>query len=57
MEEKENEKKQRAEKIGNYAKKVKEISQDTVHGEIERIANNYTKYSSWFDEHNDAPKK
>lgn len=42
---------------GVPAKKVKEISQDTVHGEIERIANNYTKYSSWFEEYNGAPKK
>jgi len=42
---------------GVPAKKVKEISQDTVHGEIERIANNYTKYSSWFAAYNDAPEK
>jgi carbonic anhydrase/acetyltransferase-like protein (isoleucine patch superfamily) len=33
---------------GVPAKKVKDISQDLLHGEIERIANNYIKYSSWF---------
>lgn len=42
---------------GVPAKKVKEIPQDSIHGEIERISNNYIKYSSWFEEHNDAPKK
>lgn len=40
---------------GVPAKKVKDISQDMVHGEIDRIANNYVKYASWFSEHNDAP--
>jgi len=40
---------------GVPAKKVKDISQDLVHGEIDRIANNYVKYASWFSEHNDAP--
>ncbi len=33
---------------GVPAKKVKDISQDLIHGEIDRIANNYVKYSSWF---------
>lgn len=33
---------------GVPAKKVKNISQELISGEIERIANNYTKYSSWF---------
>ncbi|MEO7446450.1 MAG: gamma carbonic anhydrase family protein [Ferruginibacter sp.] len=33
---------------GVPAKKVKDISQDLVHGEIDRIAANYVKYSSWF---------
>jgi carbonic anhydrase/acetyltransferase-like protein (isoleucine patch superfamily) len=33
---------------GVPAKKVKDISQELLHGEIERIANNYTMYSSWF---------
>jgi carbonic anhydrase/acetyltransferase-like protein (isoleucine patch superfamily) len=40
---------------GIPARKVKDISQDLVHGEIDRIANNYVKYASWFSEHNDAP--
>jgi hypothetical protein len=30
------------------AKKVKEISQELLSGEVERIANNYLMYSSWF---------
>lgn len=33
---------------GVPAKKVKDISQDLISGEIDRIANNYTLYSSWF---------
>lgn len=33
---------------GVPAKKVKDISQELVHGEIDRIAANYVKYSSWF---------
>ncbi|MBU6159388.1 MAG: gamma carbonic anhydrase family protein [Bacteroidetes bacterium] len=33
---------------GVPAKKVKDISQDLIHGEIERIANNYIHYASWF---------
>lgn len=33
---------------GVPAKKVKDISQDLLKGEVERIANNYTMYSSWF---------
>ncbi|MBS1655887.1 MAG: gamma carbonic anhydrase family protein [Bacteroidetes bacterium] len=33
---------------GVPAKKVKEISQELVHGEINRIANNYVKYAGWF---------
>ncbi len=33
---------------GVPAKKVKEISQDLAEGEINRIAENYKKYSSWF---------
>ena len=35
---------------GIPAKKVKDISQELISGEIERIANNYIKYSSWFKE-------
>jgi carbonic anhydrase/acetyltransferase-like protein (isoleucine patch superfamily) len=33
---------------GVPAKKVKEISQELLSGEVERIANNYLMYSSWF---------
>ena len=33
---------------GIPAKKVKDISQAHIEGEIQRIANNYTLYSSWF---------
>jgi carbonic anhydrase/acetyltransferase-like protein (isoleucine patch superfamily) len=33
---------------GVPAKKVKDISQELIHGEINRIANNYLMYSSWF---------
>ena len=33
---------------GVPAKKVKDISQSLIEGEIDRIANNYVKYSSWY---------
>lgn len=33
---------------GIPAKKVKDISQDLLKGEVERIAKNYVMYSSWF---------
>jgi carbonic anhydrase/acetyltransferase-like protein (isoleucine patch superfamily) len=33
---------------GVPAKKVKDISEELIHGEINRIANNYIMYSSWF---------
>lgn len=33
---------------GVPAKKVKDISQELINGEINRIANNYIKYSGWF---------
>jgi carbonic anhydrase/acetyltransferase-like protein (isoleucine patch superfamily) len=33
---------------GVPAKKVKDISQELIHGEIDRIANNYVKYADWF---------
>ena len=39
---------------GVPAKKVKDISKELIHGEIDRIANNYLKYSSWFSEINAA---
>ncbi len=35
---------------GIPAKKVKDISQDLISGEIDRIAANYVTYSSWFTE-------
>ncbi|UYQ93079.1 gamma carbonic anhydrase family protein [Chitinophaga horti] len=35
---------------GVPAKKVKEISQELISGEINRIANNYLMYSGWFKE-------
>ena len=38
---------------GVPAKKVKDVSQDLIHGEIDRISNNYVKYASWFSEYND----
>ncbi len=42
---------------GVPARKVKDISKELIHGEINRIANNYIKYASWFSEHNDAPEQ
>lgn len=33
---------------GVSAKKVKEVSKELFEGEIQRIANNYVMYSSWF---------
>ncbi|MCM4154325.1 gamma carbonic anhydrase family protein [Arenibacter sp. N53] len=35
---------------GMPAKKIKDISTELSVGEVERIANNYVKYSSWFKE-------
>ena len=35
---------------GVPAKKVKDISQELISGEIDRIANNYVMYSGWFKE-------
>ena len=37
---------------GVPAKKVKDISPEKISGEINRIANNYTHYASWFEEYN-----
>jgi carbonic anhydrase/acetyltransferase-like protein (isoleucine patch superfamily) len=42
---------------GVPAKKVKMVSEELIHGEINRISNNYVQYASWFSDHNDAPKK
>lgn len=35
---------------GVPAKKLKNISQELIHGEIDRIATNYVMYSGWFKE-------
>ncbi len=35
---------------GVPAKKVKDISEELISGEIDRIAENYIKYSSWYKE-------
>lgn len=35
---------------GIPAKKVKDISKELIHGEINRIAQNYVKYAGWFRE-------
>jgi len=35
---------------GVPAKKVKDISQELIQGEINRIANNYVRYADWFRE-------
>ena len=37
---------------GVPARKVKDISQEKISGEIDRIANNYLKYASWFENYN-----
>ena len=42
---------------GVPAKKVKDISPEKISGEINRIANNYIQYASWFNEYNEAPAK
>jgi carbonic anhydrase/acetyltransferase-like protein (isoleucine patch superfamily) len=33
---------------GVPARKIKDISQEMIHGEIARIANNYVRYADWF---------
>ncbi len=35
---------------GTPAKKIKDISKEMISGEINRIADNYVEYSSWFKE-------
>lgn len=35
---------------GVPAKKIKDINQELIHGEIDRIAANYMMYASWFKE-------
>lgn len=37
---------------GSPAKKIKELSLELLHGEIDRIANNYQMYSGWYKEVN-----
>lgn len=37
---------------GVPARKVKSIDEELIHGEIDRIANNYVMYSSWFKDLN-----
>lgn len=37
---------------GVPAKKVKDISQEKISGEIDRIANNYIRYATWFENYN-----
>ena len=41
---------------GVPAKKVKDISKEKISGEIDRIANNYVKYASWFEAYNEVKK-
>jgi hypothetical protein len=33
-----------------FTKKVKDISQELISGEINRISDNYVKYAGWFKE-------
>lgn len=40
---------------GVPAKKVKDISQEKISGEINRIADNYLMYSGWFKDPSDTP--
>ncbi|KJD32473.1 acetyltransferase [Tamlana nanhaiensis] len=36
--------------VGVPAKKIKDVSPELISGQIDRIANNYIKYSGWFKE-------
>lgn len=42
---------------GVPAKKVKAIPEEKISGEIDRIANNYILYASWFKEYNAVSEK
>lgn len=42
---------------GVPAKKVKNISEELIQGQVHRIANNYITYASWFEKYNEAPTK
>ena len=44
-------------RLNFVGEKVKMVSEDLIHGEINRISNNYVKYASWFSDYNDAPQK
>ena len=35
---------------GTPARKIKDISTELLEGEVNRIANNYVKYSGWYKE-------
>ena len=39
---------------GVPAKKIKDVSQELIEGEINRIANNYVKYSGWYKEEKES---
>ena len=39
---------------GVPARKIKDISKELLEGEVNRIANNYVKYSSWYKEEKEA---
>ncbi|WP_394265328.1 gamma carbonic anhydrase family protein [Bergeyella zoohelcum] len=41
---------------GVPARKIKDISAELLEGEVNRIANNYVKYSSWYKDENDSDK-
>lgn len=42
---------------GVPAKKVKNISEELIQGQVNRIANNYITYASWFEKYNNTPTK
>ena len=42
---------------GIPARKVKEVSAEQISGEINRIANNYTRYASWFQGAPEQPQQ
>ncbi|NCI47506.1 gamma carbonic anhydrase family protein [Sediminibacterium soli] len=39
---------------GVPAKKIKDVSEELIHGEIDRIAHNYVKYAGWFEQYNEV---
>ena len=41
---------------GVPARKIKDISAELLEGEVNRIANNYVKYSSWYKDENHSDK-